>query len=167
MKVKELVIFSFLVAILFVGQVALAPIPNVEIVSLLVVVYTKVFRKKVFFIIYGFVLLEGLMYGFGIWWMMYLYIWSVLAIVVLCFRKQNSAVWWAIITGIFGLVFGALCSIPYFFISGVHGAMAYWISGIPFDLIHGVSNSIVVFVLYKPLFGLLDQLTRNQIRLEE
>ena len=150
MKVKELVIFSFLVAILFVGQVALAPIPNVEIVSLLVVVYTKVFRKKVFFIIYGFVLLEGLMYGFGIWWMMYLYIWSILAIVVLCFRKQNSAVWWAIIAGIFGFVFGALCSIPYFFISGVHGAMAYWISGIPFDLIHGVSNSIVVFVLYKP-----------------
>ena len=99
--------------------------------------------------------------------MMYLYIWSILAIVVLCFRKQNSAVWWAIIAGIFGFVFGALCSIPYFFISGIHGAMAYWISGIPFDLIHGVSNSIVVFVLYKPLYGLLDQLTRNQIRLEE
>ena len=54
MKVKELVIFSFLIAILFVGQVALAAIPNVEIVSLLVVIYTKVFRKKVFFIIYGF-----------------------------------------------------------------------------------------------------------------
>lgn len=167
MKVKELVIFSFLIAILFVGQVALAAIPNVEIVSLLVVIYTRVFRKKVFFIIYGFVLLEGLMYGFGIWWMMYLYIWSILAIVVLCFCKQNSAVWWAIIAGIFGFVFGALCSIPYFFISGIHGAMAYWISGIPFDLIHGVSNSIVVFVLYKPLYGLLDQLTRNQIRLEE
>ena len=167
MKVKELVIFSFLVAILFVGQVALAAIPNVEIVSLLVVIYTRVFRKKVFFIIYGFVLLEGLMYGFGIWWMMYLYIWSILAIVVLCFRKQNSAVWWAIIAGIFGFVFGALWSIPCFFSSGIHGAMAYWISGIPFDLIHGVSNSIVVFVLYKPLYGLLDQLTRNQIRLEE
>lgn len=167
MKVKELVIFSFLIAILFVGQVALAPIPNVEIVSLLVVIYTKVFGKKVFIIIYGFVLLEGLMYGFGIWWMMYLYIWSILAIVVLCFRKQNSAVWWAIIAGIFGFIFGALCSIPYFFISGVHGAMAYWISGIPFDLIHGVSNIIVVLVLYKPLYGLLDQLTRNQIRLEE
>ena len=42
-----------------------------------------------------------------------------------------------------------------------------WISGIPFDLIHGVSNIIVVLVLYKPLYGLLDQLTRNQIRLEE
>ena len=167
MKVKELVIFSFLTAILFVGQIALAPIPNVEIVSLLVVIYTKVFRKKVFFIIYGFVLLEGLMYGFGIWWMMYLYIWSILAIVVLCFHKQNSAVWWAIITGIFGFTFGALCSIPYFFISGVHGAVAYWVSGIPFDLIHGCSNIVVTLVLYKPLYQLLDQLTRNQIRLEE
>lgn len=43
MKVKELVIFSFLIAILFVGQVALAAIPNVEIVSLLVVIVSEDF----------------------------------------------------------------------------------------------------------------------------
>lgn len=167
MKVKELVVFAFLTAILLVAQIALAPIPNVELVSLLIIVYTKIFRKKVFIIIYGFVILEGLVYGFGVWWIMYLYVWSILAIVVMIFHKQNSAVWWAIISGIFGFVFGVLCSIPYYFIGGMHGAIAYWIAGIPFDLIHGFGNIVVALVLYKPISTLLDKLVKNQIRLDE
>ena len=39
-------------------------------------------RKKTLYIIYIFALLEGLIYGFGIWWIMYLYAWPMLAIVV-------------------------------------------------------------------------------------
>lgn len=73
---KELVVMSFLSALLFAGQVALAPIPNIEIVSVLIYIYSQIYRKKVFFIIYVFVLLEGCMHGFGLWWLGYLYVWS-------------------------------------------------------------------------------------------
>ena len=69
-----------LAALLFAGQVALAAIPNVEIVSLLVILYTLALGRKVFLVIYTFVLLEGVFYGFGLWWINYLYVWAALAL---------------------------------------------------------------------------------------
>ena len=68
MKTREIVIYGILSAVLLAAQVSLGFLPNIEIVTLLILVYTFVFRKKVFFIIYIFVFLEGLIYGFGLWW---------------------------------------------------------------------------------------------------
>ena len=66
MKTKELVRDAFLAAILLVLQVSLSWLPNVELVSLLLILYTLVFRRHVWFILYVFVILEGLIYGFGL-----------------------------------------------------------------------------------------------------
>ena len=78
-NIRQLTILGLLTAILFLGQVFLAILPNIEVVSLLIILYTLTCRKKVFLIIYAFVLLEGFCYGFGMWWFSYLYIWSILA----------------------------------------------------------------------------------------
>ena len=66
----------------------------------------------------------------------------------------------AMISGIFGLLFGFLCAIPYLFVSGLAGAFAYWIAGIPFDLIHGIGNFVIMLVLYYPIRTVMAQ-TRN------
>ena len=70
---KELAGMALLSAILLIGQVGLSFLPNIEIVSLLIYIYTQIYRKKVFFIIYVFVFLEGCIYGVGLWWFGYLY----------------------------------------------------------------------------------------------
>ena len=82
-NIRQLTILGLLTAILFLGQVFLAILPNIEVVSLLIILYTLTCRKKVFLIIYAFVLLEGFCYGFGMWWFSYLYIWSILALAAL------------------------------------------------------------------------------------
>lgn len=115
---------GILSALLIIGQVALGFLPNIEVVTLLVIAYTLVFGKKVFFIIYIFVLVEGLIYGFGLWWINYLYVWSVQAAVTLFFRKQKSVLFWSILSGFFGITFGALCALPYFAIGGPQAAFA-------------------------------------------
>ena len=89
-KVKLLVTLGFLSAILVLGQLGMAFLPNIEPVTVLLIIYTLAYGKKVFPVIYTFVLLEGLIFGFGIWWISYLYIWSILAVIVLVFRKNNS-----------------------------------------------------------------------------
>lgn len=159
MKTKELVTLALLATILFVGQVSLAVLANIEVVSLLVIVYTLVFKRKVFFIIYIFALLEGLTYGFGIWWVNYLYVWSILAIIVMALQKYSSAVLWCIVSGGFGLVFGLLCAIPYFVVGGWASGVAYWIAGIPYDIIHAAGNAIIALVLFKPVHKILIKLT--------
>ena len=148
MKTREIVIYGILSAVLLAAQVSLGFLPNIEIVTLLILVYTLVFRKKVFFIIYIFVFLEGLIYGFGLWWINYLYVWSIQALITLLFRKNDSVWFWSILSGIYGITFGALCTIPYFAIGGISGAFAYWTSGLLFDIIHCISNFIVCLVLF-------------------
>ena len=60
LNTKEIALMGILSALLIIGQVALGFLPNIEVVTLLVIAYTLVFGKKVFFIIYIFVLVEGL-----------------------------------------------------------------------------------------------------------
>lgn len=158
MKTKDIVLMGMLGTLLFIFQVAFAFLPNIELVSLFIIIYTLRYGSKSVFSIYVFALLEGLLYGFGIWWVMYLYVWTILALVTLIFHKNNSTFFWAIISGIFGLSFGALCSIPYFITGGLGAGIGYWISGIPFDIIHSIGNFVVVLVLFKPLQGLFARL---------
>lgn len=156
-KAREVVTLGLLTALVFAAQIVLASLPNIEIVSLLFMLYTLVLGRKVFLIIYAFTILEGLFYGFGLWWVNYTYIWTVLAILALFFHKQRSAWFWSIVSGFYGLFYGALCAIPYFFIGGPPAAFAYWISGLPFDVTHCIGNFIVCLALYKPLRNILEK----------
>ena len=117
-KIMDLVTMGLLAAILLVGQLGMSFLPNIEPVSALIILYTLVYKKRVFPIIYVFVLLEGIIFGFNIWWVSYLYIWSILALVTFAFQKTDSAVFWAVVSGAFGLSFGALCAIPYLISGG-------------------------------------------------
>lgn len=162
MKAKDIVIIGALSAVLLVSQIAFSFLPNIELVSVLVIAFTLVLERKTLYIIYVFAFCEGLYYGFGLWWVMYLYVWTILYFLVRLFRSQTSRVFWAALAGGFGLIFGALCSIPYFFVSGIGGGLAYWIRGIPFDLLHGASNFIVTLAILPSLKWILHQMIRIQ-----
>lgn len=161
MKVKELTVMALLGAILYVGQVALAFLPNIEVVSILVLVYTLTFGRKALLPIYVFVLLEGVTYGFGLWWTMYLYVWTVLYLVVRLMRKNDSVLVWAVVNGAYGLSFGALCAIPYLITGGIGTAAAWWIQGIPFDMMHCAGNFATALVLYRSLMSILKYSKRH------
>ena len=149
--VRDIAITGMMIATIEVAKNALAFIPNVELVSLLVILFTLYFGKKILFVIPAFILLEGCIYGFGLWWIMYLYVWPLLALITYIMRKQESVWVWAIMSGSLALAVGALCSIPYIVLSGPKAAFAWWVSGIPFDILHCVSNFVLCMVLFKPL----------------
>lgn len=149
---KELVVLAVCTAILFVSQIALSFLPNIELVTLLILLYTRWFQKKALFIIYAFVLLEGVFYGFHFWWFGYLYIWALLWIIASVLDKKPREIWvWAAAGGAFGLLFGFFFSLIYLLVGGVPTAVAWWIAGIPFDVLHGIGNFILIRVLFYPL----------------
>ena len=92
MKTKDIVLCGLLAAILFVLQVAFGFLPNIEPVTILILIFTFVLNRKTLLIIYTFALLEGIFYGFGIWWIMYLYVWTILYFIVRLMRKNESVV---------------------------------------------------------------------------
>lgn len=161
-SVREIIVLGLMGAMLIVVQVALAIIPNIELVSLLIIVFTLIAGKKVFYAIYVFVLVEGLIYGFGIWWINYLYVWSILAVAALILRRNEAPVVWSIVSGLFGLLFGMLCAIPYFFMGGLGAAVSYWVNGIVFDLMHGGGNIIAALFLFRPAYKVVKALYFNE-----
>ena len=157
-NIKNITVIAICGALLFVTQAALSFLPNIEVTSLLVILYALIFKKRVYFMIGIFVVLEGLLYGFGVWWYSYLYVWAILAAVAMLFKNMSSVWGWAVLLATFGLAFGLLTEIPFLLIGGVTSALGFWISGLPFDIIHCVGNFVVCAALFKPLKSLLERL---------
>ena len=157
----EVVLFGMLGALTFALQVVMAPLPNIEPVSLLVMLFAAVFGLKSLYAVYVFVMMEVLFHGIGLWNVNYLYIWAVLAVGAWLLRDMESPLGWAMLSGAFGLCFGALCGIVDVFIGGFPYAVTKWISGIPFDLLHCGGNFALTLILWKPLRTLLERLYKK------
>ena len=70
----ELAVLGLLTALLFGGKLALAWLPNVEPVSLLVIVYTAVLGWRALLPLYAYVLLEVVTWGLNLWSVCYVYV---------------------------------------------------------------------------------------------
>ena len=155
---RDVALFGILGALTFGAKVAMSFLPNIEPVSLFVMLYAVVFGRKALYPIYLYVLLEILFYGIQLWNINYLYVWAVLALGSWLLRKSESPLAWALLCGVFGLFFGALCAPVYLFSGGLGFAVSWWISGIPFDLLHCAGNFVMALLLFIPLRRLLEKL---------
>ena len=151
-------LFAVLGAMTFAAKYVMAVLPNIEPVSLFVMLFAVTFGKKAVYPIYLYVAMELLFFGIGIWNIMYLYIWGVLALAAYGCRSMESSLGWAILSGGFGLLFGAFCAPVDLAVGGVGYAVSKWISGIPFDLAHCAGNFVIALVLFKPMRRLTERL---------
>lgn len=151
MSASEVALLGLLGAAMFTLQFAMAALPNLEPVSLLVLVYAALLGKRALFPIYVFVGLSCLVWGINLWTLAYLYVWAILAGVSWLMRGMRSALGWAILSGLFGLLFGALCALIYLPMGKWQFAFTWWLQGIPFDLMHCIGNFFLTLFLYHPL----------------
>jgi energy-coupling factor transport system substrate-specific component len=164
-RLYDLCAMAMMGVLLVVSKEALAGLPNFEAVSLLIILFTLSFGARALGAVGVFLGLEGLLYGFGSWWVMYLYVWPLLwGLAMLLGRAlplRLSRGWqWALVSGAYGLAFGTLCSLAYLPVGGVKMAFAWIVSGLPFDAAHGVGNFVLMLVLYYPLHRALESLAR-------
>ena len=145
LTVREVTLFGVLAALTFGAKFAMSYLPNIEPVTLFLLVFGAVFGWKALFIVYVYVLAEILFYGINTWNIYYLYIWIV-----------------PVVAGVYGLLFGALCGLTDLFIGGPGYAISKWISGIPFDVAHCAGNFVLVLLLFVPLRKLIQRLVANK-----
>ena len=146
-------------ALTFGAKVAMSALPNIEPVSLFVMLFAVVFGWKALYPIYLYVLMEILLYGVNFWNINYLYVWVILAVAAMVMRKLQHPIWWALLSGVFGLAFGLLCSPVYMVVGGsVRYGIRWWLAGIPFDVSHAVGNFVIALVLFYPMRKLLQKL---------
>lgn len=159
-NVKELILFGVLGGLISVSQIALSFIPNVETVSLFIILFSLIYKKKAMYIVFVFVIVMGLIYGFGVWWFGYIILWPFLC--VMTYKLENviseKYLILSLYSGIFGLLFGFFYAIPYGIFGGINAGIAYWVSGIPFDIIHGIGNYFIMLFLGEKIFRVVKNL---------
>ena len=158
LSISEIALFGILAALTFGAKVAMSGLPNIEPVSLMIMIFAVVFGRKGLYPLYVYVVMEFLFFGFGLWNINYLYVWLVLWLLARLFRKMEEPLGWAILSGVFGLSFGALCGIVDVFVGGWGYALTKWMAGLNFDLLHCAGNFFMALLLFKPLRRLTEKL---------
>lgn len=143
---RELTIFSLLGALMYISKLIMEIAPNIHLLGVFTIAFTVVYRKKALYPIYLFVLLTGIFCGFAMWWIPYLYVWTLLWGVVMLLpqkmpKKAAPAVYMAV-CALHGFLFGTLYAPAQAILFGLNlkGMVAWILAGLPWDFIHGVSN---------------------------
>ena len=159
-------VFAILGNIMFLSKLLMEFLPNIHLVGTLIVAYTLVYRVKALIPIYVYVFLTGLYGGFSLWWLPYLYIWTILWGMVMLLPRNLSpkigAFVYPIIACLHGLLYGTLYAPAQALMFDLNLEQTLiWISaGFYFDLIHGIGNLVLGFLIY-PLVKLLTRLSRQ------
>ena len=154
--VRKMVYIAAMTAILEAAKFALNGIANVELITLLCIVFTKRFGWKMSLpAMLLFAVLECMWWGIATWSAVYFYIWPILVLLTVWIKKAEDPLYYSILSAAFGFLFGMFCSVFTLVTAGWNAAVAWWITGIPYDLVHGVSNFILCLLLYTPLMKAL------------
>ena len=160
---RELAIFAMLGAIMYLSKLMMEWLPNIHLLGMFTMTYTIVYRKKALIPIYVYVLINGLFAGFSLWWVPYLYIWTILwGITMLLPKNMNNKmkiVVYATVCGLHGLSFGTLYAPAQAILFGLNfkGMMAWIVAGLPFDVAHCIGD-VLASLLIIPLTKVLKKL---------
>lgn len=131
---------------MYASKVIMEALPNVHLLGVLTIAFTVVYRKKALYPIYIYVLLNGLFAGFNMWWIPYLYIWTLLWGAVMLLPKNMpksvAPIVYMCLCAAHGFLFGTLYAPAQALMFGLdlEQTIAWIIAGLPWDIVHGISN---------------------------
>ena len=165
-RLFKLVVFAMLGTLMFTSKIIMEALPNIHLLGMLTMVYTVTFGMEALIPIYIYVLLNGIYAGFDVWWMPYLYIWTILWGVTMLLPKNMpkklAMIVYPAVCALHGFAFGILYAPAQalFWKLDLSGTVAWIVAGFPFDAIHGVSN-LLVGMLILPFSELIKKMMKK------
>ncbi len=156
---KTLALIGIMAAVIECGKLAMAFIPNVEVVSLFIALFSYVFGLAGVLSAVVFVCVEPLIWGFGTWLPAYFIYWPMLALLFLFLGKikLKNRVVFALVIALTTFFFGILTSLidvgllSGFFENFFYRFGVYYARGAVFYIVHIVSNAVIFALLFVPL----------------
>ena len=161
LTIREMALFGMLGAVMYCSKIFMEFHPNIHLLGVFTIAFTIVYRKKALYPIYVYVMLNGLFAGFNMWWIPYLYLWTVLWGVTMLLPKNAPRFVYILVCSAHGFLFGTLYAPMQAIMFGLdfRGMIAWIIAGLPWDCVHGIGN-LCVGVLIAPIVKLLRKLDR-------
>ena len=156
-------VFAMLGTLMFLSKILMEVLPNIHLLGMFTMIFTIVYRKKALIPLYIYVLINGLYGGFTMWWVPYLYVWTILWGITMLLPKNMpkkiACIVYPVVCGLHGIAFGALYAPAQALMFGFDfkQTIAWIIAGLPFDALHGVGN-LLAGMLILPLSELLKKI---------
>lgn len=166
LTIFEMTLFAMFGSMMFISKIVMEFLPNVHLLGMFTILLTVVYRKKALVPIYIYVLLNGVYSGFNMWWVPYLYIWTVLWAVTMLLPKnmgkKTQMIVYPLLCALHGLCFGTLYAPAQalMFSLSFEQTVAWIVAGLPFDVVHAVGNLVAGLLIY-PLSQLLKKLNKR------
>ena len=160
-------VFGMFGALMFSSKMLMEILPNVHLLALFVGATTAVYRFRALIPLYLYIFLDGLIHGFSLWWLPYLYVFLPLFIGFVAIPRRAprwlKAILYPTVAALHGFAFGTLYAPAQALLFGLRSfeEILAWIAvGLPFDVIHGISNA-AVGTLILPFAALIEKLERQ------
>ena len=159
-------LFAMFGAMMFISKIVMEFLPNIHLLGMFTILLTIVYRQKALIPIYIYVFLNGVFAGFNMWWIPYLYIWTVLwALTMLIPQKTPvylQVIIYPLLCALHGLCFGLLYAPAQMVMFSLtfKQTFAWFLAGLPFDIMHCVGNFFAGLLIY-PLSTALKKLHKQ------
>lgn len=165
--VKEISLLAIATSVLIVQEMLLSFLPNIQLTTLLILVYTSVFGfQKTSIIVTVHVIIDNLLYGsIGMLhvWIPMLIGWQLIVILFYLLSQRTKNIYVYAITGyLFGHLYGMIF-VPFQALLLSVDPMAYLIADLPFQVIMGLTNLLTIIWLYEVLTDFLKVLYSRYI----
>lgn len=170
---KKMVLIAMFAASITGGKLALMAIANVEVVTLLIMLYTYIFGLTIALpATLIFVAVETAIWGVNSWVISYFIYWPLISIVTALFKKlikKNEVIFPSLIAGILTTMFGVLTSfVDALFYTTPDILFKYfgilYARGASFYITHIVSNILILGICFKPLAKVFTKLKGGYFR---
>ena len=126
----------------------------------MLILLTCIIGIRTIYIAFIYVMLEILFYGIGFWVCGYIFMWPLLVCLTVLFKKKmnESNLFRAVFSALFGFCFDLFYSIIICMISGFWTGIMYFLAGILFSTVHMISNYFIMLLLGEKLHIFLGKL---------
>ncbi|WLV23466.1 ECF transporter S component [Aciduricibacillus chroicocephali] len=162
----RLTVIAMLGALAVIGRIAFANIPNVQPVTVIVIMaglFLGAGPAIMLAIVITFV--TNMLLGMGIWSVWQVVCWGMIGGLSGLFSHlllRVNVIFLIFYSVLCGYGYGLLISIPTFQITG--DFWPYYLAGLPFDTYHAIGNAFFMALLYKPLSYLLEKYNEKYLR---
>jgi len=159
-SIRHITLAAMLLAVLYVQELLLSGLPNIQLTVVLIMVYAAVLPLSLSLpIVIGYVLLDNLLFGTIslIYTPAMFFSWMLLAIVAKLLSKKS---FYAILgfAVLFAFLYGCSFIPANIMVQGITNFWPYLWADLPFELIMALSNFVSVLLLYRPLKSILKNL---------
>lgn len=161
-SVRRIALLSMMIAIAYVGRSLLQVVPNVQPVTVILIILTLSMGIADGLIVAVLsILISNLTLGMGIWTVAQIISFSVIVLITGLVIKpvyKKLPKWMMVVyAASTGLIYGLVVSFVMKYLMGLDNFWAYYVMGIPMDLMHAFGNGSFYAILSPILFPLIEK----------